>query len=96
MGKVTKSLVAAVFTHNSSEKNTVCCIEEMSELTKVLTKKLRKSEKFNKEDLTEELAHVLLMCGAIAWEHGISDDDILEVQKDAVKRMEEGIDGVRR
>lgn len=82
-------LVEKILIHNASVKNTVCCIEEMSELTKVLTKKLRNSEKFNREHLIEELAHVLLMCNVIAVEHGINEDDILEVQKDAVKRMEE-------
>ena len=82
-------LIERVIIHNTSEKNAICCIEEMSELTKVLTKKLRNSEKFSREHLIEELAHVLLMCNVIAVEHGINEDDILEVQKDAVKRMEE-------
>lgn len=95
MNRATKSLVMAVLNHNSSEKNTVCCIEEMSELTKVLTKKLRKSEKFNIENLTEELSHVLLLCNVIAAEHGIHEKDILKEQMDAVQRMEEE-DGIRR
>lgn len=80
-------LIDEVVSHNSSEKSTICCIEEMSELTKVLTKKMRKSPKFNINDLTEELAHVLLMCGAIAKEHGIKEEDILDVQHHAVDRM---------
>lgn len=88
-------LVGSVVLHNSSIKNAVCCIEEMSELTKVLTKKLRNSEKFSKEHLTEELAHVLLMCNVIATEYNINENDILEIQKDAVLRMEEE-NGVRR
>jgi len=95
MSKTAMSLVESVLTHNSSEKNTVCCIEEMSELTKVLTKKLRNSEKFNREDLAEELAHVLLMCAVIASEYEITVEDVLKIQKDAVRRMEEE-DGVRR
>ena len=82
-------LIEKVIIHNTSEKNAICCIEEMSELTKVLTKKLRNSKKFNREDLIEELAHVLLMCNVIAAEYIISEDMIREVQKDAVKRMEE-------
>ena len=84
-------LIERVIAHNTSEKNTVCCIEEMSELTKVLTKKLRNSEKFNRGDLAEELAHVLLMCNVIAAEHGISEYVIRDYQEDAVKRMEEGV-----
>ena len=95
MNRATKSLVMAVLNHNSSEKNTVCCIEEMSELIKVLTKKLRKSEKFSIEKLTEEISHVLLLCNVIAAEHGIREKDILKEQMDAVQRMEEE-DGVRR
>lgn len=82
-------LVDKVVEHNSSEKNIVCCIEEMSELTKVLTKKLRNSDKFNVNDLLEEVSHVLLMCNAIAKEYGLTEEDILSVQADAVKRMEE-------
>ena len=83
-------LIEKVLTHNASEKNAICCIEEMSELTKVLTKKLRKSDKFNCGDLAEELAHVLLMCNVIAAEYRINNDDIFALQTDAVKRMEEG------
>jgi NTP pyrophosphatase (non-canonical NTP hydrolase) len=82
-------LIERVIIHNTSEKNAICCIEEMSELTKVLTKKLRNSKKFNRELLIEEIAHVLLMCNVIAAEYIISEDMIREVQKDAVKRMEE-------
>lgn len=75
--------------HNSRMKNIVCCIEEMSELTKVLTKNLRMSPKFSMDKLKEELAHVLLMCNVIASEYGITDDDILMLQQDAVRRMKE-------
>lgn len=81
------TLVEAVYLHNSSEKNTICCIEEMSELTKVLTKKLRQSEKFNIESLTEELAHVLLLCDVLIKEHEINRCDILAEQESAVNRM---------
>lgn len=82
-------LIEDVIQHNSREKNIICCIEEMSELTKVLTKKLRMSHKFTKEKLTEELGHVLLMCNVIANEYGISKNDIFEIQQDAVRRMKE-------
>lgn len=82
-------LIEDVIQHNSREKNIICCIEEMSELTKVLTKKLRMSPKFTKEKLTEELGHVLLMCNVIANEYGISKNDIFEMQQDAVRRMKE-------
>lgn len=83
-------LVDDIIQHNSREKNIVCCIEEMSELTKVLTKKLRMSPKFTKEKLTEEIAHVLLMCHVIAVDYNISEDDVFSAQQDAVQRMKEG------
>lgn len=82
-------LIDEVIEHNSRNKNIVCCIEEMSELTKVLTKKLRMSDKFTKESLTEEIAHVLLMCSVVATEYDISESDIYAVQQDAVQRMKE-------
>lgn len=84
-----EDLVEAVYLHNSNIKNTVCCIEEMSELTKVLTKFLRESPKFNKADLTEELSHVLLLCDVMIRQHGIDRNDILEHQRKAVDRMYE-------
>lgn len=43
----------------------ICAIEEMSEATKVLTKYLRGSHKFSKENLTEEVAHALLLLDTI-------------------------------
>jgi NTP pyrophosphatase (non-canonical NTP hydrolase) len=84
-----KILAMEVYTHNTCEKNMICCIEEMSELIKVLTKKQRNSDKFSKDKLKEEVAHVLLMCNVMAFEYDISDEDILTEQKDAVNRMKE-------
>jgi NTP pyrophosphatase (non-canonical NTP hydrolase) len=84
-----QALIEEVVDHNTTEKNIVCCIEEMSELIKVLTKRLRSSSKFTTEKLTEELAHVLLMCNVVADEYGISYIDIYKEQQDAVKRMKE-------
>jgi NADH:ubiquinone oxidoreductase subunit D len=53
-----------------------CTIEEMSEATKVLTKFLRKSHKFSIEDLTEEIAHSLLMLDIIKNVFKLSDENI--------------------
>lgn len=75
--------------HNSRMKNIVCCIEEMSELTKVLTKNLRMSPKFDMDKLKEEISHVLLMCNVIVAEYGISDEEISRIQRDAIQRMKE-------
>ena len=53
-----------------------CAIEEMSEVTKVMTKFLRNSCKFSIDDLTEELAHSLLMLDIIKNRFNIKDEDI--------------------
>lgn len=90
--RIFHALVDEVVEHNnkiSDDWNTICCIEEMSELTKVLTKKLRKSPKFTREKILEEVSHVLLMCSVIAWENGIGDEEIYEEQQKAVQRMNE-------
>lgn len=69
-------------------KNSVyCTIEEMSELTKCLTKLLRVSPKFSVENLTEELAHSLLMINDIKIRFNIKDDDINKYQLDALRRL---------
>ena len=64
----------------------VCCIEEMSELTKVLTKYLRDSHKFSIDSLTEEVAHVLLMVDTmketfVLNETKINDEILIALQK---------------
>ena len=82
-------LVNEVYTHNTRSKNLICCIEEMSELTKVLTKELRNDPKFTTEKLTEELAHVLLMCNVIAYDYNIEPGVIYWNQHNAVQRMKE-------
>ena len=84
-----RELIEAMCNHNSLNKNVVCCIEEMSELTKVLTKYLRESPKFNKENLLEEVGHVLLMCEVIAMQHDLKPADIFQIQEDVVRRMYE-------
>lgn len=94
--RISEVLVDEVIKHNnkiSDDWNIICCIEEMSELTKVLTKKLRKSPKFSREKVLEEVSHVLLMCSAIAWENAISDEEIYEEQRKAILRMNESKKG---
>lgn len=64
----------------------ICTIEEMSEVTKVLTKYLRKSGKFNMDDLTEELAHAFLMLDIVKRLFGVDDGQILSEQLAALKK----------
>lgn len=63
-----------------------CTIEEMSEVTKVLTKYLRNSRKFSIENLTEEIAHSLLMLQVIQHRFNILDVDINKEQVLALKK----------
>lgn len=62
----------------------ICAIEEMSEATKVMTKFLRFSHKFNKEYLTEEIAHTLLMLDVVRNIFGLPDADIKAYQIQAL------------
>ena len=63
-----------------------CVIEEMSEVTKVLTKYLRGSHKFSIDKLTEEIAHALMMLTTIKNMFSISDEDIKNEQLKALKK----------
>jgi NTP pyrophosphatase (non-canonical NTP hydrolase) len=82
----TRPLQKRLVNERTTEDMSICLIEEMSELTKVLTKKLRNSNKFKIEDLEEELAHVMLMCETIKTKFNISDSDILYHKHDALIR----------
>ena len=61
----------------------ICTIEEMSELTKVLTKYMRKSDKYNREDLVEEMSHVLFQIDVLKIAFNIQEAEIEEEQLDA-------------
>lgn len=56
----------------------ICTIEEMSELTKVLTKYMRKSDKYNREDLVEEVSHVLFQIDVLKIAFNIKENEIEE------------------
>lgn len=64
----------------------VCTIEEMSEVTKVLTKFLRCSNKFDLDDLTEELAHAMLMLDVTRSIFHIESEEIVLEQIKALKK----------
>ena len=67
----------------------ICTIEEMSELTKVLTKRLRNDPKFTIENLTEEMAHVYMMIATIQEKFDINDMDLRFEMIDAINRCKE-------
>ena len=55
-------------------KNKAIIIEELSELQKVITKDIR--NKFNKEDLLEEMADVFIVLHMAKQLYGISDEEL--------------------
>lgn len=81
-----KTLQSRLEIEKDIEDAIYCTIEEMSEATKVLTKYLRRSRKFSIENLTEEVAHSLLMLNVIQHRFNISDDDIENEQVKALKK----------
>ena len=70
----------------TNENLIICTIEEMSELTKVLTKYLRKSPKYSIDSLTEEVAHCLLMINVIKDKFKLDSVEIEWNQLDALQR----------
>jgi len=74
--KELKTLQKRLETEKDINDAIYCTIEEMSEVTKVLTRFLRCSKKFSIDDLTEELAHSFLMLDVIKNRFNIKDEDI--------------------
>jgi NTP pyrophosphatase (non-canonical NTP hydrolase) len=70
----------------SIEKTMICTIEEVSEVTKIITKYLRQSEKFSIEDLTQEVAHALLMLDTVKNVFNIQDEEINKHKLMALKK----------
>lgn len=68
---------------------TVVAIEEMSELTKELTKALRGKE--NIEGIVEELADVYIMLNQVQMMFGISDDRVQEMMDLKIQRLDRRI-----
>lgn len=69
------------------ENNIICVIEEMSELTKVLTKYLRNSSKFSIDNLIEEISHSLLMINVIKNRFEITEEEIEKYTLKALKNV---------
>lgn len=69
----------------------VMMIEEMSELTKELCKNYRGVE--NKQEITEEIADVLVMIDQLKIMYDISDMHIDYIKMQKVKRTLERIEG---
>lgn len=67
-----KKLLERVIKHYGEKAQMIVAIEEMSELTKALTKDMRGS--INKDHITEEMADVYICLEQLKIIHGITDD----------------------
>ena len=65
----------------------VCAMEEMSELTKEIAKCIRYRGGANKQQMAEEIGHVVLMVFALMCDSGIEVETVLESMANAVERM---------
>lgn len=75
---------------NGKVMQTVVAIEEMSELQKELTKYIRGNG--NRDNLTEEVADVLIMITQILLMYQISDENITEVINFKLNRLKERLE----
>ena len=85
MKKTMIDLAELVYQNNNKDHIENCLIEEMSELTKAITKSRR--GKTNIDNITEEIGHVMLMCSSLIKCYGIQEYCILLEANDAVNRM---------
>lgn len=85
MIKTIIDLAELVYQNNNKDHIENCLIEEMSELTKAITKSRR--GKTDIDNLTEETGHVLLMCYSLMKCYGIQEYCVLLESNDAVNRM---------
>lgn len=81
------TLVVATYYKNPTHVQ-ICAIEEMSELTKEISKHIRHGEwSDGHERMSEEIGHVILMVFSLMIQQGISIDEVLNSMFDAVDRM---------
>ena len=88
MDTVIETLKCKLIETRSVEDSIYCTIEELSEITKVLCKFLRKSDKFNIDDLIEELSHSLLMLDVIRKRFNISNYVVSKEQLRALEKCQ--------
>lgn len=67
------------------EKQSFVAVEELSELQKEICKAQR--GKFNKDNMTEELADVWVMCEQVKMMYGITDAQVMSKVHEKVARL---------
>lgn len=80
------SIFQRVIEHYGKEKQTIIAIEEMTELTKALTKELRGSG--NREHIAEEMADVYICLEQLKIMYDISDEFVEKWKKWKTERIE--------
>lgn len=76
-----------ILDHFGLENQIIKCIEEMSEVTKELCKYLTEPEKFDVEDLCDEIADVEIMLAQMCVAFNISSEVIHDVKKQKITKV---------
>ena len=81
-----------ILNHYGQAKQEIQAVQELSELTLLLTRREDQRGKDYKERLTEEMADVIVMIEQLKIANGITDDDITAVIVYKLRRTLERID----
>lgn len=90
MNEKYERILEKIINHYSKEQQVIQSIEEMSELTKELTKNINRG----KENITEikgEIADVMIMLSQLITIYGIDQDEVIEEMKMKLERQEKRI-----
>ena len=91
---IDKDLLRKYLGLEGEQNQIICLLGEMSELTKELTKKLRKSQKYNKDNVIEETADVLMMIEQMKYCLDITDEDIQLAQTNKEIKLREFLETI--
>lgn len=84
-----KDLLKTVIAQNGSILQMIIAMEEMSELTKELSKSIRGFN--NRDAVLEEVADVYIMLMQIEIIHGIEMNELVAMIEKKLERLEEGL-----
>lgn len=85
-----EDLLRSVIARNGSMYQTIIAMEEMSELTKELSKNIRGAD--NRDAIIEEMADVYIMLTQLEIIHQISLDELLAVITKKLERLKERLE----
>ena len=84
-----KDLLKTVIAQNGSILQMIIAMEEMSELTKELSKSIRGFN--NRDAILEEVADVYIMLMQVEIIHGIEMNELVAMIEKKLERLEEGL-----